>query len=186
MTKPRSVSAGHSKTLPHKFISDRNRNRRSWLSGIGVWVVVGIICILAVFAASIAIIPGRINKGQGAVSTVTMQVFDGSGMGNVATILIKALKDFDGSIIYDIAESKNTEKYSFEETILIDRRGSGKGDGNLSEKAKMVAENLGIDISKVLIVRYEDNIQNVDLTLVAGRDYSKYLQKLKEAKEASL
>jgi hypothetical protein len=186
MTKPRNASLGRNKPRIFHSLSERQAKRRSWPRRLFGWLLIFIICTVLVTIGSILIIPDRAQKIKESASTVTIQVLDGSGIGNVADAMIGALKDNAGSLLFEIAESANTSRYSFDETILIDRCGSGKGDGKISEKAKLVAQRLGIEPQKVLLMRYEENIKNIELTLIAGRDYRKYLEKLNQAKEASL
>jgi len=177
---------GQNKPRIFHSLSERNPRRHSWPKRFLGWLLTFVICTVVVTIGSILIIPDRAQKLKESASTVTIQVLDGSGIGNVAESMIMALKDNGGSLLFEIAESANTSRYSFDETILIDRCGSGKGDGKISEKAKLIAERLGIETQKVLIMRYEENIKNIELTLIAGRDYRRYLEKLNQAKEASL
>jgi hypothetical protein len=48
-----------------------------------------------------------------------------------------------------------------------------------------VADRLGIGESDVILLRLEENLLNIDVTVIAGKDYGKYIARLKQAKEAS-
>ena len=75
---------------------------------------------------------------------------------------------------------------TFEKTTVVDRRGSARGDGRISDEARAVAKHLGINESAVILLRLEENILNIDVTVIAGKDYGSYIAKLKKTKEALL
>jgi hypothetical protein len=49
-----------------------------------------------------------------------------------------------------------------------------------------VANRLGISEKDVIVLKLEENLLNIDVTVIAGKDYGVYVAKLKGTKEASL
>ena len=149
-------------------------------------MIVVLLSAIIVFFGSALVSPQRAHRAEGALSTVSIQVLDGCAPGGAAEVLSKALLPGDGSLLYDIIETEDTQNYRIEKTTLIDRRGSEQKNGELSEKARRIAGRLGIDEKDVVLLRLEDNILNIDVTVIAGCDYDIYVKKLKKPKEASL
>jgi glycosylphosphatidylinositol transamidase (GPIT) subunit GPI8 len=58
--------------------------------------------------------------------------------------------------------------------------------GVISEKAMRIAKRLGIEEDDIILLRFEDNILDIDVTVIAGSDYAGYVEKLNRAKEESL
>ncbi len=90
----------------------------------------------------------------------------------------------DGTIIYDVIEKTDAEFDSFEKTVVVDRRGSPSGSP--SEMSRHVASRMGIEDEDIVILRLADNILDIDVTVIAGGDYMKYIDKLNRLKEAAL
>jgi hypothetical protein len=117
---------------------------------------------------------------------VTLQVLNGCGVNGAAQELSEALMPGDSLQNYDIIEKGDTRLATFEKTTVVDRRGSSSAEGGISDQARGVAQRLGIAENDVILLRLEENLLNIDVTVIAGRDYGKYIAKLKKAKEASL
>lgn len=114
---------------------------------------------------------------------VTLQVLNGCGDGGAAQQLADALMPGDSLQVYDIIEKGDTRLATFEKTTVVDRRSTSEG---VSDEAKGVARRLGVAESEIIPLRLEENLLNIDVTVIAGKDYGQYIDKLKKAKEASL
>ena len=158
------------------------------LSGLGFsgWAIVFVACVIIVFVVSILLTPKKVQRVEKPLTTVTVQVLNGCGDGGAATALASAMLPGNGSLLYDIIEKGETKMAIFERTTVVDRRGSPTGNGQLSDAAREIAQSMGIDDKDVILLRLEDNILDVDVTVIAGQDYNKYIDKLKKTKEASL
>jgi hypothetical protein len=158
------------------------------LSGFGFsgWAIVILSIVIVVFVISVLMSPRKVQRVSEPLSTVTVQILNGCGDNGAAEALARAMMPGDSSLMYDIIEKSDTKLAMFEKTTVVDRRGSHTGDGTISEKAKRVAAHLGIDPKDVVLLRLEENILGIDVTVIAGEDYYMYIDKLKKAKEAAL
>ena len=158
------------------------------VSGLGFsgWAIVFVACAIIVFVVSILLTPKKVQRVEKPLTTVTVQVLNGCGDGGAATALAAAMLPGNGSLLYDIIEKGETKMATFERTTVVDRRGSPAGNGQLSDAAREIAQSMGIDDKDVILLKLEDNILDVDVTVIAGQDYHKYIDKLKKTKEASL
>jgi hypothetical protein len=134
---------------------------------------------------SFLITPKKVHKVERQLSTATIQVLNGCGKGGAAQELADAMMPGDSIQLYDIIERGDAKLATFDKTTVVDRRGSASGDGKISDEARAVADHLGIDENDVILLRLEENILNIDVTVIAGKDYAKYIAKLKKTKEAS-
>ena len=117
-------------------------------------------------------------------TTVTLQVLNGCGVNGASEKMSRALLPGDGDLVYDIIERDNAELTAFEETLIVDRRGSGNGE--VSEQARKIAERLDIDDDDIVLQKFDDNILEIDVTIIVGVDYQQYIDKLNNEREALL
>jgi hypothetical protein len=151
------------------------------------WAIIFLLCVIAVFVASFfwtpkAVVERSIKPPQ----SITMQVLNGCGDSGAAQKLAEALMPGDSLQVYDIIEKGDTKLATFDKTTVVDRRGSASTGGGVSDEARGVARRLGIADKDIILLRLEDNLLNIDVTVIAGRDYGDYIARLKKAKEASL
>ena len=158
------------------------------LSGLGFsgWAVVILSLAILTFVGSMLLNPKKAYRSEGPLSTVTLQILNGCGQRGAAESLANALLPGDGSLMYDVIEKANTKLEAFDKTVVVDRRGGSMGEGELSEKAKRIAKRLGISEDDIILLEFEDNILDIDVTVIAGTDYPGYVEKLNKAKEESL
>lgn len=100
--------------------------------------------------------------------------------------MANALLPGDGSLMYDVIEKADAKLMAFDKTVVVDRRGGRMNEGDLSEKAKRIGKRLGISEDDIIVLKFEDNILDIDVTVIAGSDYAGYVEKLNKAKEESL
>ena len=168
-----------------KYKSSRARPRKSF--GFSGWAIIFLICVIAVFIASFFYPSSRsIERSIKPPTSVTLQVLNGCGDPGAAQDLAEALMPGDSLQVYDIIEKGDTKLATFEKTTVVDRLGVKSPDGGISNEAKGVAQRLGIAERDVILLRLEENLLNIDVTVIAGKDYGLYIAKLKKAKEASL
>lgn len=138
------------------------------------------------FLGSMLLNPGKTYRAQKPLDSVTVQVLNGSGIRGAAESLADALLPGDGFLMYDVIEKGDARIGAFERTLVVDRRGSLKSAGEFSEEAVKVARRLGINKDDVILLRLEDNILDIDVTIIAGTDYKNYVRRLINAKEVPL
>jgi hypothetical protein len=123
--------------------------------------------------------PKSVERSIKPPTSVTMQVLNGCGDNGAAGKLAEALLPGDSSQVYDIIEKGDTRLATFEKTTVVDRRGAEPS--GISEKARGVARRLGIPETDVILLRLDENLLNIDVTVIAGKDYGQYIAKLKKA-----
>lgn len=158
------------------------------LSGLGFsgWAVVILSLAILTFFGSMLVNPKTAYRSEGPLSTVTLQILNGCGQKGAAESLTNALLPGDGSLMYDVIEKADTKIEAFNKTVVVDRRGGSTGNGILSEKARKIAKRLGINEDDIILLKFEDNILDIDVTVIAGSDYAGYVEKLNKVKEESL
>jgi hypothetical protein len=157
------------------------------LSGLGFsgWAIVILsVAILSLIGSMMFHRTATYRSGE-PLETVTLQILNGCGERGAAQSLAGALLPGDGSLVYDVIEKADARLEAFDKTVVVDRRGSATGPG-ISEEARRVAARMGIDENDVLLVKLEDNILDIDVTVIAGADYAGYVERLNKAKEESL
>jgi hypothetical protein len=77
-----------------------------------------------------------------------------------------------GNIVYDVIEIGNFEHSKAEQSLILDRTVHGKAAGP-STIALMTAQALGIEKANVLCKELKDNYQEIELTIVIGRDHDR-------------
>jgi len=175
MSKSKNSRARHTKTF----------SKSSSGFGFTGWAIVFLLLVIAVFIGSVIINPRQVQKVERPLSTATLQVLNGCGESGAAQRLADAIMPGDSIQLYDVIEKGDAKLATFDKTTVVDRRGSADGNG-ISPEAKGVAGRLGIAYRDVILLRLDENILNVDVTVIAGRDYNGYIAKLKKAKEAAL
>jgi hypothetical protein len=165
----------------------RARPNRSFFSGFAGWIIVFLLLVIVVFIGSLFWSPSKsVHQSIKPPTSVTLQVLNGCGDSGAAQKLADALMPGDSTQVYDIIEKGDTPLATFEKTTVVDRRGSTKGTSKISDEARGVANRLGISEKDVIVLRLEENLLNIDVTVIAGKDYGIYVAKLKGTKEASL
>ncbi len=160
----------------------RARPRKSL--GISGWAIIFIVCVIAVFVASYFWVPKSVERSIQPATSVTLQVLNGCGDGGAAQRLADAMMPGDSFQVYDIIEKGDTKLATFDKTTVVDRLGSKTS--RISDEARGVARRLGIAESDIILLKLEENLLNIEVTVIAGKDYGQYIARLKKAKEASL
>lgn len=143
--------------------------------------------VIVVFVGSFFWSPSKsVHQSIKQPSSVTLQVLNGCGDSGAAQKLADALLPGDSTQVYDIIEKGDAPMSAFEKTTVVDRRGPSNGGSKISPEARGVANRLGISEKDVVVLRLEENLLNIDVTVIAGKDYGVYVTKLKGTKEASL
>ena len=158
------------------------------LSGLGFsgWAVVILSLAILTFVGSMLFNSKKAHRSEGPLTTVTLQILNGCGQRGAAESLADALLPGDGSLMYDVIEKADAKLKAFDRTVVVDRQGGSTGEGELSEKAKRIGKRLGISEDEIILLKFEDNILDIDVTVIAGNDYAGYVEKLNKAKEESL
>jgi len=170
--------------LKKKSFRARPKKNSSIFSGFGFsgWAIIFLLCLISVFVGSFLWeAPKSVKHVIQPPKSVTLQVLNGCGDNGAAQKLADVMMPGDSLQVYDIIEKGDTKLATFEKTTVVDRRGSAAGDGTISDEARGVARHLGINEKEVILLRLEENILNIDVTVIAGRDYGAYVAKLKKA-----
>jgi hypothetical protein len=171
----------------YKNLRARSRKGSSVFRSFSGWAIIFLLCVIVVFVASFFWTPKAVvERSIKAPQSVTMQVLNGCGDSGAAQKLADALMPGDSLQVYDIIEKGDTKLAPFDRTTVVDRLGSRITSDGVSDEARGVAQRLGIPDKDIIILRLEENLLNIDVTVIAGKDYGSYIDKLKKAKEASL
>jgi hypothetical protein len=174
----------------HKNSKAKGKRRLSLvtLSGLGFsgWAAVILSLAILTFFGSMLLSPRKAYRSEGPLTTVTLQILNGCGQRGAAEALANALLPGDGSLMYDVIEKADAKLMAFDKTVVVDRRGGSIKEPGLSEEAKKIGKRLGISEDDIVVLKFEDNILDIDVTVIAGSDYAGYVEKLNKAKEESL
>lgn len=158
------------------------------LSGLGFsgWAILILSLAILTMVGSMIVSPGGDYRVSKPLETITIQVLNGCGIRGAAESLAGALLPGDGSLVYDVIEKSDAKLESFDKTVVVDRRGSDRSKGEISEAAAKVAERMGIGRDSVILLRLEDNVLDIDVTVIAGADYATFVDRLNKMKEELL
>ena len=109
--------------------------------------------------------PEAKNAEYPEIESITAEVLNGCGVSGIATEFAQILRA-NGIDAYNPA---NASSFGFPKTLLLDRKGQ-------KTVADSVANILNLPENCILIQRNDDMM---DITLIIGKDYQQYLQKLK-------
>ena len=106
------------------------------------------------------------NKPKNVQQLIQVEVLNGCGVNGVGDKFTDVIR----SKGIDVVKTGNYKSFDIDQTFIIDRVGK-------AETADKVADSLGLDKNKII---NEINKQYfLDLTIVIGKDYNKYLQKIR-------
>ena len=102
---------------------------------------------------------------------VRMQILNGCGVAGIAGKFKKYLgESARPEFIVDVVDERNFVSFKQEKTLLIARK------QNLEQAGKL-ARKLGLSEEQVAAKPLDDNLFDVEYSLVIGADYDKYLSK---------
>jgi hypothetical protein len=159
----------------------RSSSSRKSKLGFSGWAIIFLSIAIITFLGSILMNQKSAKRLNTEFSTVTLQILNGCGKNGASESLSRALMPGTGSVVYDIIEKGNAELKSFDKTIVVDRRGAA--NGGPSEQARVVASHLGIKNDEIIIQRFDDNILEIDVTIIAGADFEQFVESLNKSKE---
>ncbi len=132
------------------------------------------------FMGSMIFNQSRTYRSKPHLAAITLQLLNGCGVNGACEKLANALLPGEENLLYDIIERTDARFDGFDRTVIVDRRGSSSED--ISEAAKRIAIRLGIDKNDILQVRLADNLLDIDVTIIAGADYMRYIETLNSSK----
>ncbi len=104
---------------------------------------------------------------------VRTQILNGCQKGGLARHLAEGLARLRVSnVFYDVIEIGNFEYSEAHQSFILDRSTDCKEAGP-SKIALLTAQALGIDKENVLCKELKDNYQEIELTVVIGRDHQR-------------
>lgn len=103
----------------------------------------------------------------GPATTIRVQVLNGCGIPGAASNATEFLRrNNDHSFYYDVVDQGNFATFDVGETMVLDR-------GETTERAQSVASVLGVNDDRVLRQPLPDNVLDIDVTVVLGRDFER-------------
>jgi hypothetical protein len=113
----------------------------------------------------------RLTQGEEPIFVRT-QILNWSQKEGLAQRLADKLREMRvGNIIYNIVQVGNLEHSKAEQSFIMDR--TTEEEANPSEIALLTAFALGIDKENVICKKLENNYQEIELTLVIGKDHQR-------------
>jgi hypothetical protein len=104
---------------------------------------------------------------------VRTQILNGCQKEGLARRLAEGLEGLRVSnIVYDVIETGNFEYSKAEQSFILDRTAEEK-EASPSKIALLTAQALGIDKENVLCKELKNNYQEIELTIVIGRDHER-------------
>jgi len=109
---------------------------------------------------------GADNEAQGPVMMVRVQVLNGCGIKGAAGEVADFLKRTpDPTYQFDVVDEGNFATFDVTETLVLDR-------GEAREAARIVAERLGVDSDHVLSQPLTENVLDIDVSILLGKDFT--------------
>jgi hypothetical protein len=102
----------------------------------------------------------------GPAMSVRVQVLNGCGIKGAAGQISEFLrKNGDHAFQYDVVDEGNFATFDVSETLVLDR-------GDAAEAARAIGTMFGVSEDRVLRQTLPENILDIDVTVVLGRDFS--------------
>jgi hypothetical protein len=165
--------------MPRKKQSKPKPRKRGKKPGIAGWAIIFLTIFIMVFALSMFMTPSKVTVAQPERGVVRVQILNGCGATGATDDLAKAIAGNSSSIFYDVIDKDNADLYTFEKTLVIDRRGNEEA-GGYSKSAVKVAYLLNTAPDELLIQRLSDNLLGIDVTIIVGADYKTIIKNMKK------
>jgi len=102
---------------------------------------------------------------SGPATSIRVQILNGCGLPGAASDASEFLRrNSDHSFYYDVIDQGNFATFDVSETLVLDR-------GETTDRARSVAAVLGVSNERVLRQPLPDNVLDIDVTIVLGRDF---------------
>jgi len=116
----------------------------------------------------------KLTQGEERISVRT-QILNWSQEEGLAQRLADKLREVRvGNMVYDIIQVGNLEHSKAEQSFILDR--TAEEEASPSKIALLTAQALGIDKENVVCKKLKDNYQQIELTLIVGRDYQRLFE----------
>ncbi|UCC79036.1 MAG: LytR C-terminal domain-containing protein [Candidatus Zixiibacteriota bacterium] len=152
--------------------------------GFSGWAILFLSIAILTFIGSMVFNQSRAYRSKAAVTPVTIQLLNGCGEDGACEDLAGALLPGKDGLLYDIIEKADAEFFGFDKTLIIDR--TGDSSGGVSEKARAIASRMKIKENDILQIKLDDNLLDIDVTVIAGSDYKEIIENLRLTKEENL
>lgn len=171
--------------IKNKTDRARARKKSTFVSlsnlGFSGWAIIFLSVAILTFIGSMVFNQSKAFRSEPAITSVTIQLLNGCGVNGACEKLADALLPGDEGLLYDIIEKADAKFYGFEKTLVVDRRGGPAGD--VSEKARIIASRMGIAKDEILRIALAENLLDIDVTIIAGSDYTEIIDRLKKNRE---
>jgi len=146
------------------------------------WAIIFLSVFIAVFAVSMLMTPSQVTVVQYQPGIIRIQILNGCGANGAVEAVSQALTGDSVGVFFDIIDKANAQAYTFEKTLVVDRRGGA--EIGFSQPASTVAQLLNINQDNLLIQRLADNLLDIDVTVIVGADYLSVIENMKRGKKA--
>lgn len=153
-----------------------NKSKRNKYLEIAI-IITFIVVLIYVGSMTVRITTGVSKTIESSAYTVRLQVLNGCGTPSLAGNTADKLADYkDDDLEIKIVDTDNFDVRKVAESFVISR---------LEDKtaARILAEKIGLDPSRVIYKPLENNYRHVTATLVLGEDHSKVALTVKSDKE---
>ena len=142
------------------------------------WIIILLSILVVVFLVSMFIPRSEVVVTRPTPGIIRLQLQNGCGIGGAADETGRALEAFSPDMVFDIIDKSNAEVYNFEKTLVIDRKGATDQVGVYSPAATYVADLLKVGPEQRLIQKFDDNLLDIDVTVIIGADYKAILSRI--------
>jgi hypothetical protein len=165
--------------MPRKKQAKSKPRKRGKKPGIAGWAIIFLTIFIMVFALSMFMTPSKVTVAQPERGVVRVQILNGCGASGATDDVAKAITGNSTPIFFDVIDKGNADLYTFEKTLIIDRRGNQEA-GGYSKSASKVASLLKTGPDELLIQKLSDNLLDIDVTIIVGADYKNIINNMKK------
>jgi hypothetical protein len=158
----------------------RNRNRKPGIAG---WAIIFSLVFIMVFVLSMVLTPSKVTVAQPERGIVRVQILNGCGADRAVDDISKALMNNSSQLFFDIIDRGNADLFSFEKTLVVDRRGDNSTAG-YSKSASRVSAMMNLEPDQLIIQKLSDNLLDIDITIILGADYQSIIKNMKKGNTA--
>jgi len=149
----------------------RSRKKQTKSPGFTGWAIIFLSVFIVVFLVSMLLPESGAKKEDKTPAAIRLQLLNGCGINGAAGEMAKILTGTDTEILFDIIDKGNAEVYNFENTRILDRKGDPENVGGFSPAARFIAEILNIHSDHLVLQKLEDNLLDIEVTIIIGTDY---------------
>lgn len=168
--------------MPRKKSAKTKTRKRGRKPGFAGWAIIFLTVFIMVFVLSMVLTPSKVTVAQPERGIVRVQILNGCGVDKAVEEMSKTLANNTSQLFFDIIDRKNADLFSFEKTLVVDRRGNS--DAGYSKSAARIAAMLNLESDQLIIQKLSDNLLDIDITIIVGNDYQSIIKNMKRGSTA--